>query len=108
MPRTSNIINFPKYRTRRLYLKYFDCLQKHPNHFERNIIGLGDTFDGKISTHRLSVCDISASIIESAGKLICLAEYQFNKKLNWRRIEMAIVSLPPKTGRVIFSGGRLL
>lgn len=104
----SNFTNSPKYRTRRLYLKCFDCLQKHPNHFERNIIGLGYTSNGKISTHRLSVAASTARIIELNGKLICLAEFQFDKKLNWRRIEMAIVSLSPKIGRMKFSGGRLL
>lgn len=64
MPITPNITNSLKYRTRRLHLKYFDYLQKHPNRFELNIIGFGYTFRDEILSHRLSVGDITASAIE--------------------------------------------
>lgn len=41
MPKLPTVINFSKYRTRHLYLKYYDNLKTHLGHFEHNLIGLG-------------------------------------------------------------------
>ncbi|MBK5275556.1 MAG: hypothetical protein JJE30_10955 [Desulfuromonadales bacterium] len=79
MPKTPTAINFSKHRTRHLCLKYYDCLKKHLGHIERNLIGFGYTFDDDVLSHQIAVGDITATVIELDGELICLAEYQFDK-----------------------------
>lgn len=81
MPKLPTIINFPKYRTRHLYLKYYDSLKTHLGHFELNLIGLGYTFDCDILRHQISIGDVTAIVIELGGELICLAEFRYNKAL---------------------------
>lgn len=83
MPITPHILNFPKYRARHLYLKYFDCLKTHLVHFERNLIGFGYSFDYDILSHQISIGDIIAK----------------------EKCELVQLPLSPKIGRVRFFGG---
>lgn len=81
MPKYPTIINFSKHRTRHLYLKYYDNLKTHLGHFEHNLIGLGYTFDCDILRHQISIGNVTATVIELGGELICLAEVQFTRLL---------------------------